>query len=407
MIMYSSGTIVSESEYSKLDFTVGFDTSILCIVAPHSSYMSQGLVIFKSFSPVVWGFIFVTIVLFCCNQYIFHRLHGLFHRLYTNAEIDYYRNASSLLTLYAYFICGSPPSLHLGHLFSGKILFVIYSFSALIISTVFLSGMTTLLSDKVRYPEVDSLKSLEESDLLIQSYEYGKSEITSLFNQLNQSETMKAKITDSYHFYVQDIFLHDIAGNKRIVSSINRTSFDEKVFGAVLKQFFGVLFEEAEENVRTMAEEDAFLVSLPYSATPEENLRIKFLYEDIWVEYHVIEEGLITYPLIGASLKNSFYFELYNQLVTKYFETGHARRILLEGKSLNYKMGSEAPTAENSEDPRPFNLNDLQSAFIGLGVGLFLSILAFVGEILMDIFPHSAAVKFLMRLEKLTFIKPK
>ncbi|CAH0383722.1 unnamed protein product [Bemisia tabaci] len=404
MIMYPSGTIVAESEYSKLDFTVGFDTSILCIVAPHSSYMSQGLVIFKSFSPVVWGFIFVTIVLFCYNQYIFHRLqHRLFHRLYTNSEIDYYRNASSLLMLYAYFICGSPPSLHLGRLFSGKILFVIYSFSALIISTVFLSGMTTLLSDKVRYPEIDSLKSLEESDLFIQSDGSGKSEITSLFNQLNQSETMKAKITDSYDFYLRDVFIHDIAGNKRIISSINGTSSDEKVFGALLKQFFGVRFEEMKENFRTMAEEDAFLVSLPYSATPKENLRRKLYYEEFWVEYHVIKECLITYPLIGASLKNSFYFELYNQLVAQYFETGHARRILVEETSLNYMYikGSEALTAENSEDPRPFNLNDLQSAFIGLVVGLFLSFLAFVGEILMDIFPHSAAVKFLMRLENL------
>ncbi|CAH0382736.1 unnamed protein product [Bemisia tabaci] len=398
MVMFPSGIVVEGSEITKLDFTVGFDTGALGIVAPHSGYMSQGLVIFKSFSSVVWVFITATILLLGFALHTFQlSQHELFNRLYTDSEIDYYRNASSLLTLCAYFLCGSPPSLHLGHLCTGKILFLIFSFSALIISTAFLGSMTTLLSDRVMYPEIDSLKSLEESNLIIQTFHVAKSEVMSVFDQLNQSEAMKAKILDSYSFYKWYLYVSCLNLNRTVVRFPNVTdTTNEDFFASMIKQF-GVVIEEVEENVHLIAEEDAFLLSLPFSSTPKANIRMKHLFKDQWVEYHLVEEYLMTYPLMGFFLKNSFYFEKYKQLIAQYFENGLARKILDTADDSSFIQGSKASTAENSDGPRPFSLNDLQSAFIGLIVGLFFSFLAFVGEISMDFFQHSAAVKFLMR----------
>ncbi|CAH0382669.1 unnamed protein product [Bemisia tabaci] len=109
MISYGSGILPDIDDYSKYDFSVSTDTNALCIVTPHSAYMPQGLVIFQGFSPIVWGFIAVTILMFCFIQRIFqHSQSEVFRCLYSDVEIDYYRDTSSLLTVYAYFICGNP-----------------------------------------------------------------------------------------------------------------------------------------------------------------------------------------------------------------------------------------------------------------------------------------------------------
>ncbi|CAH0386030.1 unnamed protein product [Bemisia tabaci] len=250
--------------------------------------------------------------------------------------------------------------------------------------------MTTLLSNRVMYPEIDSLKSLEESDHLIQVHDYEKSEISSLFDQLNQSETMKAKLADSFKFY-RDYVIGSIFWIQHGVDLDSVVSTSD-VFAA-MSQVYGDWMEESEKNVRSMAEADALLLSLPFSAKPKENIRMKHLFKDQWVEYHLVEEYLTTYPLILLFLKNSFYFEKFNQLIAQYFETGHAGRLLaiVDDSSIQQQ---EAVSNKNTQGPRPFSLNDVQSAFIGLIVGLFLSFLAFLGEILIDYFQHSSISKY-------------
>ncbi|CAH0396139.1 unnamed protein product [Bemisia tabaci] len=227
LILFDAGLLSKEADFLKFDFSIGIDTNALCIATPHSSYMPQGLVIFQGFSPVTWVFIAVTVVSFVFIQYLFQYSQSeLFHRLYTEAEIDNYRDTSSLLTIYAYFICGSPPSLHLGRLTTGKILFLIFSFSAIIISTLFLNGMTTLLSNRVLYPEIDSLKSLEGSNLFIQIKDVSnKPYVIGLLDQLNHSEALKAKKTDSQRFYSELLFV-DAFTNQTFTNSLNDIVID-------------------------------------------------------------------------------------------------------------------------------------------------------------------------------------
>ncbi|CAH0383002.1 unnamed protein product [Bemisia tabaci] len=316
-----------------------------------------------------------------------------FDRLYTDSEIDYYRDTSSLLTVYAYFICGSPPSLHLGRLLTGKILFVLFSFSSIIITTIFLSSMTTLLSDRVLYPEIDSLRILEESDIFIQTLEHGKNEISSIFKQFNQSESLRAKIVDGLRFYsgliFQEIYqIYFLSNHTEKIYEVKNTLME-------LKSRFGDEINEVEQNERTVAETDAFLVRPPFSSKLKRSIRIRHYLTSEWFEYHLMEECLLAYPLIFKFLSNSFYFEKLNQMVTQHFETGQTRRILEECPSNRLRL--EEPQPKNSAEPRPFSLNDLQSAFIGLIVGLLISFLIFVAELLINYFQHLTILKFLKR----------
>ncbi|CAH0394861.1 unnamed protein product [Bemisia tabaci] len=402
--LFATGIILEGSDYSKLDISVSIDTSALCIATPHSGYMSQGLVIFKSFSPVAWIFISVTITTLVMMQFIFqYSQYKLFHRLYTDAEADYFRETSSLLTVYAYFICGSPPSLHLGHLFTGKILFLIFSFATIIISTVFLSGMTTLLSDRVLYPEIDSVKSLEESDMLIQIFEEMNTE-TNFFDHLNQSEALRVKLADNLQYYRREMYGEIFMS---IVDNWNKSDPSHDPLPAFLlnHKHFEMEIKEAEKNVRSIAETDAVLVSVPFSSRPPKNIRISpivFL-DHQWSEYHLMSECLMTYPLVFAFSKDSFFFDKVNHMMAQYFETGLARKILKADSASEDELELDVPYAENDSEPRAFNLNDLQSGFIGLIFGLFISFLAFVGELFFDYFQHLVTIKFLMRLKNVLF----
>ncbi|CAH0389895.1 unnamed protein product [Bemisia tabaci] len=403
MIFFRPGIMWKGADFSKYDFSIGYDISAVCIATPHSGYMPQSLVIFQGFKPVVWFFIAVTIVIFCAMQFLFQYAQSeLFYRLYTNAEIDHYRDSSSLLTVFAYFICGSPPSLRLGQLHTGKILFVIFSFSSIIISTVFLSGMTTLLSDRVMYPEIDSLKSLEESNLLIQIADGFKDDILKILEQLDQTETLKSKVVDSFTFYTNMIIGDDAFSNLTLAPPFDYT--EHKYILPTKNEIYGNVNEEVLENVRSVGETDAFLVEVPFSSSSKENLRIRNILTYEWFNYHLVRDCMMTYPVMIPFMRGSFYFETVNWMLAQYFENGLARR-LLDDFEQNCRICLEEPEVEDSGEPRPFTMNDLQSAFIGLSIGLFLSFLAFLGELLVDHFQHSTFMKFLARLKGTVFRK--
>ncbi|CAH0382926.1 unnamed protein product [Bemisia tabaci] len=289
-LVFDTGIVLEETDVSKFDFSVSIHTSRLCIATPHSGFMSQGLVIFKSFTPTVWILACIAIGIFVSIHYIFLYLQcESFRRLYSVAEIDYYRNASSLLIIYAFFICGSPPSLHLGRLITGKILFVIFSFAAMILSTVFLGGMTTLLSNRVMYPEIDSLETLETSDHFIQTFSDLDGDMLTYISKSNQSETMKVKFINSLSYYIDLYFdsLGPLVWNSTVSSFFHDFhQMHEGQQGKVLKKL--------QKTIRLTAERDALLLSLPFSSTPKKNVRIKFLplHDDEMPEYHLMGKKL-------------------------------------------------------------------------------------------------------------------
>ncbi|CAH0391393.1 unnamed protein product [Bemisia tabaci] len=219
---------------ADVDYSVTVDSCVLCFVTPHSQLMPQYLVIFKAFTPVVWYFIVITITIFILMQHLFQKI---FRAFYSDAERSSYEGSSSMLTIFSYFICGSPPRLLLGRFYTGKVLFTVFSFATIIISTVFLDGMTTLLTKQVRYPEIDSLKDMEDASIFIQVLDAEKA--SRFFLQENKYKTLATKLTHS-SFLLEDVltnsFLFEKFNNK--LAQMLEAGHAEKDVQPVLRYWF-------------------------------------------------------------------------------------------------------------------------------------------------------------------------
>ncbi|CAH0393107.1 unnamed protein product [Bemisia tabaci] len=379
----------NDMDYSQMEFSGGLETQALCILTPHSSLLPQSLVGFKSFTFIVWIHILVTLSTFLLMQYVFQRVHCKFlRRLYSETEISQYESSSAILTVYAYFICGSPPQLLLGRLYTGKILFVIFSFSSPIISSVFLSCMTSLMADTVQYPEIDSLEDLEASDLLIQVRDVTSA--STIFSSLGLSEVLKGKLVNNLNHYVNAL-INYIAEDNGIMSYI---TIDPSVHLNITSEARD-FSEKYMRNVHSIQEADAFLTTMPRSIFSKKDILLS-----VWPlakkrEYHKVEEYLLTKPFVYTFPRNSFFLDSVKRLIMLFMESG------LSGKILEYIMLEglleAAPPPVDDGEPRPFNMNDLQLGFISLVVGLFISFLVFIAEVLNDYYKHTVFLKHIKR----------
>ncbi|CAH0383771.1 unnamed protein product [Bemisia tabaci] len=165
---------------------------------------------------------------------------------------------------------------------------------------------------------------------------------------------------------------------------------------ATLTNFFGFVDEEFEKNIQAIMENDAFLVTLPLTL----NSGNRFVL-DGWplkekVEFHLVAECLRVHPYSNQFLKNSFLFDKYNERMVRFFESGHVKKVY----ELDLHQGPQAahPTLED-EEPRPYSLNDLQLPIISLVLGLILSLLIFVAEMVVEDFENSYVFRLSRRFK--------
>ncbi|CAH0382870.1 unnamed protein product [Bemisia tabaci] len=376
-----------EVDLSRFDFSVGVETKCMSILTPHSKLMPHFLVPFKVFTFAVWSFILVIAAVFVLQQYVFLKAQGgLFRGMYSETEIVQYSTSSSVYMIYGYFICGSPPRLLLGKLFTGKILFFVFIFSAFIISNIFLGGMTTLLTDTVQYPEIDTLKDLEDSDLFIQVANVESA--ATYFAQLGLSEKLRAKLSSDVEYNIM-----------AEIQTIN-DSWVWKTY--VNDNELALVSEEFVKNLRFFFENDAFLVDLPHSLKSETRVVTKRWPFRETFEFHVVEERLKTYPTIFSFLENSFFFPAFNKKIAQSLETGHFKSIFGRN-NLTYDAYYAAPPKD--DEPRPYTLNDLQLPFICLVAGLVLSFIVFSAEMTMEVFEKGVVFRQSRRVKNYLLTK--
>lgn len=306
------------------------------------------------------------------------------------------------LTVYSYFICGSPPRLLLGHLSTGKILFLIFSFSVLIVSTLFQSGMTTLLSDRLRYPNIDTLSGLVESDLFIQSIEPKKTH--SYFDQQPQYDGIRDKLLTSYHDYnmlLLDPFYRNYSGDTLLLHDING-----RARATMISTDGNRTAKKIMENINSMMESDAFLLSAPYTFIRKNTVTLTELKTGQGYNYHVVKECLTTYPLLFPFLKNMFLFDEISSIIAQLLETGHVKRKFEEANGFYSFSMVASPQKDIAEARRPYNLTDLQPAFFSLLIGYLISFLCFIGELLLDYNRNLGFFDLLKRsMKKYSFLK--
>ncbi|CAH0383616.1 unnamed protein product [Bemisia tabaci] len=375
--------------YSRFDYSVAVETREICFLTPHSKKIPQFLVPFKSFSPVVWFLIGAVVATFVLMQRAFQSAQlRIFRGVYSEAEIRIFETTSSLFSIYAYFMSGSPPRLVLGNFLTGKILFFIFSFSALIITTAFLGVMTTLLTKTVQYPEIDSIKDLEDSELLIQT---GSADAAAVFfEELDGFDKLKTRLVSNLQYYCQTVF-DSLPDDYRLVDFLtgrNDTGWN-------INQDEDPL-TEMKKNIRSVLETDAFLVDVSDSVLSKSDIRMKFFVLQKF-ENHLVRECLMAYPFSYSFLKNSFIFHRLNEVISRFLESGHFQK-LMKVSNMTDEEFEGVSLSEGDDEPRPYDLNDLQIGFIALVVGLFLSCLVFAAETLYDNFENVAIFKLLRRI---------
>ncbi|CAH0385129.1 unnamed protein product [Bemisia tabaci] len=378
--------------HSSFDYSVGVETRATCILTPHSKKIPQFLVPFRSFSPVVWFLIGAVFAIFVLMQHAFQNAQlKIFHSLYSETEIRIFENTSSLLSIYAYFVSGTPPRLILGNLLTGKILFFIFSFSALIISTAFLGVMTTLLTNTVQYPEIESLKDLQDSDFLIQT---GNADAAAVFfDGLDEFVKLKARLVSNLEYYTSYMVI-DVAEHYNL-----KFGWSEENHTLNFEHPRGEYYEKFKENVQTILENDVFLVNMPGSFTSKNSIRMRVWYHPQKFEEHLVQECLMTHPVFFSFIKNSFLFDRFNQVISRLLESGHVKKFIEVSHHADERF-EVAPLPSEDDEPRPYDLNDLTLGFIGLVIGLFFSFLVFVAEMLIPDFENVLVFKYVRRIMK-------
>ncbi|CAH0395513.1 unnamed protein product [Bemisia tabaci] len=214
-------------------------------------------------------------------------------------------------------------------------------------------------SKRVLYPEIDSLKALEESDLHIQISFDDVSTEKEMFSQQNHSEVLGAKL-------VSDLYDYSVAE----IGELFHNSFSKEDESSADFNFTKNRIREIEKNIMSMVSMDAMMISVPFSSNHKENVRINHHAFHVDLEYHLMQECLITYPVMIPFLKYSFLYDKLNRIIYQNLETGHTRK-MMERFDSNFMVYSFEGTDAEGGEPKPYNLNDLQSAFIGLIFGLF------------------------------------
>ena len=139
-----------------------------------------------------------------------------------------------------------------------------------------------------------------------------------------------------------------------------------------------------------------YLVDLPGSLLSKNAIRMAFWLLPQRSEYHLVKECFITHPVPFSFVKNSFLFDRLNQIISRVLESG-LRGKLIESSNIAEAF-EDVPLPTDDQEPRPYSLNDLQIAFIGPGIGLFLSFLLFDEEMLIEDFESLVIIRHLRRV---------
>ncbi|CAH0388891.1 unnamed protein product [Bemisia tabaci] len=267
------------------------------------------------------------------------------------------------MTIYRYILGIAQPRLILIEFMTGKIVFFVVVFSMMIFITLFQSGMFSLLSSMVRYEDIDTLREIEESDLMVQSNNI-ESEMQFLGDDL-EFDWIKMRLTDSYEFKCPRVscFLNPIGDGPyvaKVTANSNTTIQSKGEIDKILKSH-------------------AFLIRMTTLHTELRDLLYFNPATENKYEFHIVRERLMSYPLMYLMIRNAFYNEALNDMLFRVFESGTDNTLYED-----YTTGGDFQRFEESENnqARPFTLTDFRLAFVSLVLGWVLSGFCFALELL-------------------------
>lgn len=377
--MHFTGSGAGLANRQGLDASPPLASCQLVFRLPRKGYVPPYVTPFYCFSPSLWIFVFLTFLLFTLVHYALVRARGRLFEPSNDEEAKDHELFPTLMTIYKYILGISQPRLVLIEMMTGKIVFLVIVFSMLILITLFQSMMFSLLSSRVRYEDIDTLEGIEESDMVVQSSDIEMD--VRFFGDEPGFDWIKRRLTDGYNFKCPLENMLELGpidfdpfnpGGK--LADINETSdFDLTPVDTNETRL-------ARREVGTMLKSDAFLYRM---TTKYADLK-DFVYLDLETrtpyEFHIARERVMSYPLVYFTLRNSFYSDAVNDLLSRLLEGGgFSADVIGQYIVLDHKRFEER---ENDGAPRPFTFTDLMLAFDALVAGWVLSGFFFVSELL-------------------------
>lgn len=193
---------------------------------------------------------------------------------------------------------------------------------------------------------------------------------------------MKSKLVDNFYYITDSLRKLDSVSFGRLLdleANFSATREESETNGGrPTRQAHGI-----KKYVAAALGNDAFLVNIPYTFLGAKNIRVKGILTDEMFELHRVQECLNSYAFAYRLLRNNFVFETLNDKITQFLETGRMQKDLEVTRSyISHIMSETQPDASTEDFPRPFAMNDVSFAFISLVVGLVLSCLVFIAELI-------------------------
>ncbi|CAH0382950.1 unnamed protein product [Bemisia tabaci] len=303
--------------FENFDQTPVTDFGSLCLSVPREGFKPLYLTVFKCFNLTVWVCLLVTIGTFLLLQH-FHKWFQLrkLRHFYSEYEIIQYEGLSTALTIYRYLLCVAQPRLLLGKLPSGKILFGIFAFAAIVLNTLLQSGMMNILNTRVRYDDIDTLQQFAESDLLVQSSNLVLDR--DFFMTEEGFHYILKRLVGSFS-YSNEILISNILYNYNYTFEFSANSMCPWCESIVRQSMFKVAATSVLENLRAIMASDAFL-TITSSRVPNKNW-IVFDF-GLTFEYHTLRECFASYPLSYFIPRHMFARDEVNYLLQRSFEVG-------------------------------------------------------------------------------------
>ncbi|CAH0393890.1 unnamed protein product [Bemisia tabaci] len=388
-LLIFDGSLSPSEDFSMFDFSAAIQSLSYCFATPRSIFIPQSFLPFMCFSPQTWVVIILTILSLYVAFYAFHRSQLiLFNGLYSEIERLAFANTPASFYLYSFLVVGSPPRLLLGRVFTGKLLFSIVSLFVLVIITVYQSQLTTLLAKQVRYPEIDTVEDLKNSDLVIQTPDLEAS--LQLLQDYPFYDDMKTKLTEGPYHYRRILF--EYAG-EYLGNSMNILELTGQNISHANLDLFSRKLNDLASNFRSILESNA--VELVFSNLHHKyrgNIKIEDpFFPDTFAEFHVVKECMLTYPMTLQVQKNSYLSDFFIEEIESYVEKGLVPKLMANTCFYPDPWKECArfmkDVTEDGDGPAfAFTIENVQPAFVILIIGWISSGVVFAVELMVDIF---------------------
>ncbi|CAH0394230.1 unnamed protein product [Bemisia tabaci] len=363
---------LEDTDFRHLDVVPLLDQGEIVFMVPDKGFMPSFLTPAKCFSKLVWLLIIGSFVLLGFVHEIYRRVCLLAES--STGEPQLADNVSTIFAIFSYIICVGQSRLLVGSS-TGRILFTVFTFSTLILSTAFLSLMVTYFSEKVRYTPLNTAEELRESDLLFQ---LSISDGVGLLTSDPKYEWLIEHMVASYLFLKSELNLN--LGWKGFV--VYAEDADEVYWGGNSFNFSEATVKRVFMAIREIFRSNAFITFLPYLARKNDLLTVPDPSSSyVTHDYHIATESIMSYPFDMRLLSNSPYGKRIKAISAHLLEAG----ILAESYEVEigprYLARLKQFDDEKGDPARAFTMVDLQLAFICLIVGHVLSSFVFIAEL--------------------------